>query len=201
MSVGHFNERYRLISKKNRCLWVWSLSVSFLCILVSGCASKYQVPPYPSDWPAEVHQACDCSAFSGTYTNNGIEAQADGRRTAASLADLLDLEESDNIQQVTLRLGAIGDHNEGELVITGMRDGIAVTTQTLAYKCVNDEVVFDEWAHAGAFYLFVMYFESSKKSLTIAGDGALIVKSFWSDRALVLLFPVRARRFSRSGAQ
>lgn len=110
--------------------------------------------------------------------------------TAESLWRLMDLEEVENIQHVTLRLGPIGKFDEGKLEIAALRDGQVVKTQTLVYKCVNGEAVFDERANAGAAYLFIMFFESGDKTLTAAADGSLVVKSFWSGRGLILLFPI-----------
>ena len=177
-----------MISKKHRYL-PWRQLAFLLLTLIIGCVTKRPLPPYPSDWPAISKKGCDCSAISGAYADSGVEADANGSRTVRSLSRLLEVEEANNIQRVILRLGPIGDFNEGELVIAAMRDETVVKTRVLAYKCVNGEAVFER-ANAGALYLFLMFFDRTEKSLTTAGDRALIVKSFWSGRAFVLLIPV-----------
>jgi hypothetical protein len=187
----------------NRNLVLWRLLAAFLpCTLIAGCVSKHPLPPYPPDWPAITKQGCDCAAISGTYANTGVEADANGSRTVTSLAHLLEVEEPNKVQHINLRLGPIGDFDEGELVVAAMRDGTVVKTRTLAYKCVNGEAVFDK-ADAGALYLFLMFFESTKKSFTVAADGSLVIKSFFRGRAFVMvLIPVwndsaRLFRFER----
>jgi hypothetical protein len=189
-SYDSVEKRYQMISKKPRYFPARRLLVVLLLTLVTGCVSKRQLPPYPSDWPAINQKGCDCSAISGTYADNGVEADANGSRTARSLSHLLEVEDPNKIQHVVLRLGPIGDFDEGELVIAAMRDGTVVKTRTLAYKCVNGEAVYEK-ANAGAFYLFLMFFESNERTLTMADDRSLVIKSFFRGRAFVMvLIPV-----------
>ena len=179
-----------MISKKLRYfLWLLLLTVISLT-LITGCRTTRPLPPYPLDWPAINQKGCDCSAISGTYADNGVEADANESHTVKSLSQLLEVEDPNKIQQVILRLGPIGDFDEGELVVAAMRDGKAVKTRTLVYKCFNGEAKLEK-ANAGAFYLFLMWFESNEKSLTAASDGSLVIKSFYCGRGLVMvLMPV-----------
>lgn len=165
------------------------ISLAFVpLVILSGCLSKHSMPPYPSDWPAAAQGRCDCLAISGTYADSGIEADANGYSNAASLWHLLEAEDPNKVQNVTLRLGPIGKFEEGELAITAMRDGAVVRSQVRAYKCVNGEAVFER-ADAGLDIL-LLGFEQDKKALATASDGSLVVKSFYKGGGLLLFIPV-----------
>ena len=175
----------------DRNLVLWRLAAAVLLLtLVSGCVTKRPLPPYPSDWPAIIRQGCDCSAISGTYADNGIEADANGSRTVKSLSRLLEVEEPNKVQDVIIRLGAIGEDGAGEMVIAAMCDGTVVKTRTLGYSCVNGEAVAVDHTSSGNLYLFMMWFENTTKSFTTANDGSLVIKSVYNSGGLVLLVPV-----------
>jgi hypothetical protein len=177
----------------NRNLVLWRLVVaSLLLTLVSGCVTKRPLPAYPSDWPAVTGQGCDCPVISGTYTDIGVQADANGSRTVKSLSKLLEVEDPNKVQDVTIRAGAIGENGTGELVIAARRDGTVVKTRVLGYQCVKGEAVVIDHTGSGNLYLLMMWFENTTKSFSAANDGSLVIKSHYNFGALVLLVPVWA---------
>jgi hypothetical protein len=178
-----------MISKKSQ-HFAWPLITFLPLTLILGCVTKRPLPPYPSDWPAIVQKGCDCSAISGTYVDNGVRADANGSYTVKSLSRLLQVEEPNKVQDVTIRLGTIGEDGTGELVIAARRDGTVVKTRTLGYSCAKGEVAVVDHTGSGNLYLFLMWFENTTKSFTVANDRSLIIKSVYNSGGLVLLFPV-----------
>jgi hypothetical protein len=178
-----------MISKKPR-YFAWMLLTFLPLTLITGCVTKRPLPPYPSDWPAIPQQGCDCSAISGTYADNGVEADANGSRTVRSLSRLLEVEEPNKVQDVTIRLGAMGEDGTGEFVIAARCDGTVVKTRTLGYSCIKGEAMVIDHASSGTLSLLLMWFDNTEKSFTVTNDRSLVIKSHYNYGALVLLFPV-----------
>jgi hypothetical protein len=178
-----------MISKKSQ-HFVWPLLTVLPFTVILGCVTKRPLPSYPSDWPVVSQKGCDCSVISGTYVDNGVQADANGNRTVKSLSRLLEVEEPNKVQDVTIRLGATGKDGTGELVISARRDGTVVKTRTLGYSCAKGEAAVVDHAGSGNLYLFMMWFENTTKSFTVANDRSLIIKSVYNFGGLVLLFPV-----------